>query len=559
MPQRISHRSGRRLAVLTLAALLLVLALPAPAEAHATLVRSDPPQGAVLASAPERISFTFSEDVSLLPDGVRIFDAAGEELGADPTARGPELTVELTDEVGDGTLVVVWRVVSEDGHPISGSLAFSIGAPSAEVVPPPVAGDAGSGPPWTLSVVAWAGYVALLLTTGLVAFVVLFLPAHHLADRARDRLVRSARVGAGTAVAAWLVGIPLTAIYQIGSGLGALGRGSTWGTLDPLEYVVTGAVVGGVVLAVVLLGSGLLDRSRRMVALAACAVAVCAPALTGHTRAATPEVLAVGADMLHLLAGALWLGGLVALVLVLPDLGGRRTLAAEVLARFSVVAAGVLVALVVTGAFLAWRVAGSWDVLFGTGYGRLLMVKMGAALVAVLIAAWNRFALVPRLQDAAKRRERRDSAQLLVRTTAAEAAVLVAVLLVTGFLVDRSPEQSAAAATTASTEPASGSALLGGLTVRGSLAPPRTGPGTVTVEITDATGEPTEGLEAPRLRLSSGDVDLGTLPATSLGPGVYSAPVVVPSAGTWQLQVSLRISEFENPVAVIELEVSSIE
>ena len=556
MPKLIPAWSLRRrgaLAVLAGLAVLLVLAGASPAAAHATLVRSDPAQGAVLESAPEQVRFTFSEHVSLLPDGVRVFDAAGEELDADATARGEQLDVELGDDLADGTVVVVWRVVSEDGHPISGSLAFSIGAPSAQVVAPPVAADDTSGPPWVLSVAAWAGYAALLLTTGLVAFVVLFLPDHHLADRARARLVRAARAGAVTAALAWLVGIPLTAVYQLGAGPGALGRGSTWGALDPLEYVVTGAVVGGVTLAVVLLGRGLIDRGRRLVALGACAVAVCAPALTGHTRAATPEVLAVGADMLHLVAGGIWLGGLVALVLVLPDLGGRRTLAAEVLARFSVVAAGVLVALVVTGTFLAWRVAGSWEVLVETGYGRLLLVKIAAALVAVLIAGWNRFALVPRLQDAAKRRERREGAHLLVRTTAAEAAVLVAVLLVTGFLVDRSPEQAPAAARTASTQPQVGTALLGGLTARVTLAPPRTGPSTVTVEIVDATGEPTEGLEAPRLRLSSGDVDLGALPATSVGPGTYSAPVVLPSAGTWQLQVSLRVSEFENPVAVVEL------
>lgn len=533
---------------------MLLLSAPAPARAHATLVSTDPAQGAVLEAAPDAVRLTFSENVSLVPDGVRVFDAAGAEVSSDATASGRDLAVELADEPGEGTLVVVWRVVSEDGHPISGSLAFSIGAPSAEVVAPPVADQASTGPPWGLSLVAWLGYAALLLTTGLVAFVVLFLPDHHLADRARDRLVRAARTGAVVAGLAWAVGVPLTAVYQVGDGIGALGDGATWASLDPLEYVVTAAVVAGVVLAVVLLGRGLVDRPRRIVALVACAAATCAPALTGHTRAATPEVLAVGADMLHLVAGATWLGGLVALVLVLPDLGGRRTLAAEVLARFSVVAAGVLVALVLTGALLAWRIAGSWDVLLGTGYGRLLLVKIGAAVVAVLIAGWNRFALVPRLQDASKRRERRAGAGLLVRTTAAEACVLVAVLLVTGFLVDRSPERTPDAPVTA-TEPVVDTAQAGAIEVRGTLAPPTTGPVTITVELLDADGRPTEGYAAPELRLSNGDLDLGDLPATSRGPGVYSAPVVLPSAGDWQLQVSLPLSEFESPVTVLDLPV----
>lgn len=544
----------RRLPLVVLAALLVLLAVPAPARAHATLIGTDPAQGAVLEAAPDAIRFTFTENVSLVPHGVRVFDAAGEEVGSDATAGGSELSVTLDEEPGDGTLVVVWRVVSEDGHPISGSLAFSIGAPSDQLVAPPVADQDSTGPPTALSIVGWLGYVALLLTTGLVAFVVLFLPDHHLADRARARLVRASRTGAVTAGLTWAISIPATAVYQVGEGLGALGEGATWSSLDPTEYVVSAAVVAGVALAVVLLGRGLVDRTRRVVALVACVVAACAPALTGHPRAATPEALAVAADMLHLVAGSTWLGGLVALVLVLPDLAGRRTLAAEVLARFSVVAAGVLVALVMTGALLAWRIAGSWGVLFETGYGRLLLVKIGAALVAVLIAAWNRFALVPRLQDAGKRRERRDSAGLLVRTTAAEAGVLVAVLLVTGFLVDRSPERTPDVPVTA-TEPVVDTASASGVEVRATLAPPSTGPVTITVELRDEAGEPTEVFAAPALRLSNGDLDLGTLPATSVAPGVYSAPVVLPSEGAWQLQVSLPVSELENPVLLLDLPV----
>lgn len=545
---------SHRLPLVLVAALLLLLGAPAPAGAHATLVSTDPAQGAVLPAAPDAVRFTFSENVSLVPHGVRVFDASGAEVGSDASASGRELSVGLADDPGDGTLVVVWRVVSEDGHPISGSLAFSVGAPSAEVVAPPVADQASTGPPWGLGLVAWLGYAALLLTAGLVAFVILFLPDHHLADRARSRLVRAARTGAVVAGLAWALNVPLTAVYQVGDGLGALGEGATWSSLDPTEYAVTLAVVAGVVLAVVLLGRGLVGRSRRAVALTACAVATCAPALTGHTRAATPEALAVAADMLHLLAGATWLGGLVALVLVLPDLGGRRTLAAEVLARFSVVAAGVLAALVLTGALLAWRIAGSWEVLLETGYGRLLLVKIGVAVVAVLIAAWNRFALVPRLQDASKRRERRAGAGLLVRTTAAEAGALVAVLLVTGFLVDRSPERAPELPVVA-TEPVVDSSQAGEIEVRGTLAPPRTGPVAITVELLDADGRPTEGYAAPQLRLSNGELDLGDLPATSVGPGVYSAPVVLPSAGAWELQVALPLSEFESPVVVLDLPV----
>ena len=59
--------------------------------------------------------------------------------------------------------------------------------------------------------------------------------------------------------------------------------------------------------------------------------------------------------------------------------------------------------LVVAGSFLAWRIAGSWGALLDTGYGALLLVKVLLVAVAVAIAAWNRFSVLPRLRDAARR------------------------------------------------------------------------------------------------------------------------------------------------------------
>src|SRR4029077_15814094 len=116
--------------------------------------------------------------------------------------------------------------------------------------------------------------------------------------------------------------------------------------------------------------------ARRTAALVASTVAVVAPALTGHTRSATAEALVVGADMLHLLAGSIWLGGLVGLALTVRHLADRGEVAAEGVARFSGIAAGVLVALVAAGSVLVWRIVGSWDVLISTSYGRLLLTKV---------------------------------------------------------------------------------------------------------------------------------------------------------------------------------------
>jgi copper transport protein len=290
--------------------------------------------------------------------------------------------------------------------------------------------------------------------------------------------------------------------------------------------------------------------------LTGCALAVTAPAFTGHTRAATPEALVIGVDVLHLAAGSLWLGGLVAVALVLGDLA-RGDSGAVVLGRFSTWAAVLLAVLVLAGSFLAWRVAGSWDALVGSGYGALLLVKVLAALVAAAIAAWNRFFLLPRLRTAPRRRDQGSPATtLLVRTALAEAGVLVVVLVVTGFLVDRSPETDTAATSVEESASSAGEpVVLGQISARIALDPPAVGPATLTITMTDALGEPAEGYEAPRLSLKSDDVDLGEVPLASLGPGVYAGEVVLPTGGEWEAQVSLRTTEFDNPVRSVTFRV----
>lgn len=548
----------------------LVLGPADSAAAHATLVRTDPAHGAVLETAPERITFGFNESVIGVPTGIKVFDATGEEVASSASVRGSELFVDLDEEVGDGTLVVVWRLVSEDGHPIGGSLSFSVGAPSDVVDVPSADADAGTDAPFALGLIRGLGYVGLLVAAGVAAFTVLFLPRDGGADRSRARLRPVARVAAAVAALGWGLAVPLVALYQLGVPAAAITEGSTWSALAPAEYVVPAIVVAGLGLAAgALPASAAPGRTRAALVLAGSVLAVTAPAFTGHTRAATPEALVIGVDVLHLAAGTLWLGGLVAIGLVLGDLA-RGDSGAVVLGRFSTWAAGLLAVLVVAGTFLAWRIAGSWDALLDSGYGALLLVKVLAALVAVAIAAWNRFALLPRVRTAprlgtkartgakarTKQRERGFPATSLVRTALAEAGVLVVVLLVTGFLVDRSPESDTVAASVEESAATAGEdVVLGQISARISLDPPAVGPATLTITMTDALGEPAEGYEAPRLSLKSGEVDLGEVQVASLGPGVYAGEVVLPTGGEWEVQVSLRTTEFDNPVRTVTFRV----
>lgn len=114
-----------------LVALLLLAAphLATGALAHASLIGSDPRDGAVVMAAPGRVTLTFNEPVSALLLRVIVPDGQSRDL-AGVAVDGNVLQVSLPPGLGRGTHLLSWRVVSADGHPVGGSLVFSIGEPS---------------------------------------------------------------------------------------------------------------------------------------------------------------------------------------------------------------------------------------------------------------------------------------------------------------------------------------------------------------------------------------------------------------------------------------------
>lgn len=545
----------RRVPALVAALLLAAVAVvgwAAPASAHATLVSSDPAEGAVLATSPDQVTFTFDEPVQLVPDGLLAFDATGEPVDLEASASGEVVEGDLPEGLADGSYVITWRVVSADGHPIVGSLTFHVGAPSAKVEAPKVGPSDPGAVPTVQAIVHGLDYVALLLAGGLAIFLAWTARGVRIDDAVRRRLVRVLRGAALVAVLAAALAVPLAGAYQLGSGLGGVLD------LDALDPALVQDDLRVLVLQVVGLGVAVWSAGRARSSLAVDLVtllAVWSPALVGHTRAYEPSALLVVTDALHLTAGAVWLGGLVGLAVVLPALAGRPKDAASLLTRFSTVAAGLLAVVALSGTLLGWRIVGSWSRLFEETYGRLLLVKVALVLVVVALAAYNRFRLVPRVTDGVGHDARRQGTGLVRRVVVAEAAVLVAVLGVTGFLTQKppggaTPAQPAAADTGVVSGVASDDVkVLAALDAETGLQRQ------LLVQVQNLAGEPLDLYDAPQVVLRSDTVDLGVVPVVPAGAGTYVADVVFPTRETWQLQVSVRVDEFTTPVVVIDLPV----
>lgn len=389
-----------RLLVLAAALLGVLLAGAAPASAHAALTGSDPGDGAVVATAPKEVGLTFSEQVAMSADSIRVLDPSGRRADTGEiidlcSGAVVKYGVALRAGLPDGTYTVAWQTVSADSHPIAGAFTFSIGAPSATSVALPEQ-TAGGGVVGALYGIArYLSYAGFAVLVGGGAFVLLCWPRGAGVRPVQRTVVR----GWLTLTGATLVMLLLRGPY---TGSGKLADVFDLAGLQAVLQTKTGAaltsrllLLGAAALFVAVLFGAYARRTdpkeRKDLAfglgLGGTVVAAGIAgtwALAEHASTGIQPGVAMPVDILHLLAVAAWLGGLTTLLVALYRAPSVERAAVE---RFSRVAFVSVAALVATGLYQSWRQVGSWSALTGTRYGQLLLVKIG--LMAVLVGiAW---------------------------------------------------------------------------------------------------------------------------------------------------------------------------
>jgi copper transport protein len=496
---------------LVLLALLIGALIPASAGAHATIVRTSPSDQTVLETQPREVSLEFSEGVDLGDHAIRLLDGSGEEIETPAAKHGPggpaTAVLELPPGLAKGTYVVAWRVVSSDSHPVSGAFSFSIGAPSQVVFE---SGGSSSATVRTIDAfgrgIAFLG-LALALGGALVVFALWPGPAASVRGR---RLVLG---GVGVLLAGSVIVLLMQGPYASG--------GSVTGAFSSLSFSLGTrfghAIVARIVLAVAF--GVLLFRGLRIPA-ALCGVALLFTwTLVDHSRTGVQTWLGVPAATVHLLAMALWFGGLV----VVLACGEEAPIA-----RFSRVALVCFVALGVTGVYLAYRQSGEVAAVPETVFGRLLLVKTGVVAAIIALAYFSRRAV-----------QRRSTPR---RTVAGETFFGIAVLALTAVLVNTAPARVDYVDPIAKTV-----AGPGGGTVEIRVAPAKQGENVADVYLVSRGGKL---IEVPELtaRLRPKDGGSGPLDVAfrSAERGHFVAsPMVVPYPGDWILRLQIRTSEID--------------
>lgn len=587
-PTRGGRRRIRRLAATVLLSLVTSalggLATAAPASAHADLVYASPADQQTFQESPKRLRLQFTEAVTPATGGMRLYDAAGKTIPtADPVHPPNDRTtvdIPLPEPLPDGRYAFAWRVVSSDSHPVAGALTFTVGVPGA-AAETTVADDAGTPAAVPYGVARWLGFAALALLLGVAFFLAHAWPSGAGQPAAR-RLLWG---GWGASIAAAVATALLYGPYLAGM--------SPWRALDGELVADTLGTRLGQALAIrvallvalaPLIGYGLrrlpTASPRARIALAA-GVLVTGAALAGtwtaagHSTTGSLTTAALAADVIHLTAMAVWLGGLTVLGLAL--LPSRDTAKMRVaVPAYSRVAAISVAALVATGTFQAWRQVRTIPALLETSYGRLLMLKLAVVVAILALAATARAWVRRQYATQALRHTGPDPHQLyhFRRRVTQEAMLAVGVLAVTAALVAVEPAATAHGRTRTDPVPAAAAAVEqaaaipgtvpfdagGGPSGKGLLAfglqPRRVGPTAVHLTVFNPDGRAMTPAEVTAtLRLPA--KELGPLPVTlqAAGPGHYIASTTVPLPGRWEAAITIRTTELDQTTIQIPVDV----
>ncbi len=537
-------RIARQL-VAALAILVGVLALgTTAASAHATLESSSPADGQSVLTSPSEIRITFSEAVTTISGGLSVLDADGKtvDVGNSEVVGGRTLVAPISETLSDGTYVATYRVLSADGHPVSGSLLFAVGAGALDrSAQPSSSGDR----LWEIigGISRFIMYLAALVAAG-VAFFLAFIHDH---AEDRWRIVPFVRIGSILALLSAIGIVMSQAALLTGKGAGAVTDSTVLRDVlnQNLGWSLALLMIG---LAAVHLSTDIPKKvvSQSLALYGGLAVTV-SFAVWGHATELSPTAISLAADAIHATAAALWLGGLVGLVMVLSVRTPETVRAtAGIIGRFSRMAFWSVIALTLAG--LTLTITGSdasLNSILTTTWGQLVLAKIGLTLIIVLIAAWNRRTLVPSLTSPTENTgELAVRWATLLRTIRAEAVLLVAVVALTAIVVNVPPARTAVVA---KADRVDITQRVDTGNVQLSVDPAIVGPNTVAVRYTDGTGQPINVANSMSIEFSQPSAGLEPItrqvPASE--PGVFviqGNELSIP--GTWTITIAVRTGDF---------------
>ena len=434
-------------ASVAIAVVLAALAAAPSAFGHATLQQSTPGNNSIVRQSPSEVTLQFSEAVETAFGSIRVYDCGGKRVDSGKIVRpsNSSVSVMLDRRLPAGTYTVTWRVISADAHPVAGAFTFHVKSASAGGECAQVFGQGTSGSIDALFKFMRAlDFALILLVVGGAAALALVLRSA--AFELRARLYR---ILAGLALGLVVAGSLCIVLQGAVAGGFGLQEAFRWDTVDSVLQTRFGkAFLWQLGLAVVIAPTAFLasrSRSSTVGWLVLVPALLLLPTIAAAGHARTSGAIALVADVVHVAAASLWVGGLAFTVLALLLAGADRwPLAARAVPVFSILAVASVVTLIAAGTLRGYQEVRAFHGLWDTTYGVLLLVKIGVVLPILALGAYNNRFAVPRLkrQIASAVEQRR-----FLRVAGAELAIMAVIVGITAVLVTEPPAKASVKAT----------------------------------------------------------------------------------------------------------------
>lgn len=546
------------------------------ASAHANLTRSEPPADSSLAAAPTQVQLWFSEQPEPKLSVIRVVNVQGQSVEIGPARSASDdalaLIAQIRPGLPEGAYTVSWQTTSAvDGHVTNGSFGFGVGVAASTTNLVGEARTRQSELSWSSAAVRWLNYLAFLLLLGVLVFESLVLERELSAMRASIRWTENllrrfrhlAEALAGLGVLATLSAV-IEQVYRSAGGFSADTLEATADTqlgrillaraalamvivallVVPLEAFVPPRTVGAASAAAMRVHR-ITELNQHVVVPPLVLGELLLMAMTSHALASTgAPVLILVADWAHLSVAGIWIGGLVALALVVMpgmrpsqragDGAACNETVVPLLKRFSQVALLATVGLAASGLCLAWAHVGSPANLFATDYGHALVFKNVLFAAALSLAALNRFVLLP----ASTRSKRQRSVSGWWRGSVPAEAFLGLAMLATAAVGTNlpPPAESSSPGPIAATD-------VAGVRLALHIEPLKPGPNTFEMTL-QRRGTPILDAEKVELQMSpatGGQIGPAVVDLVEVGQGAYAAKSDALSlSGPWQVKVLVR-------------------
>ncbi|MBC6974805.1 copper resistance protein CopC [Bacillus sp. Xin] len=524
----------RKLGAWMVMACVLMISLPTAVSAHAYIVKSNPSENETLEKVPSAVRIEFDEILqSSNFNTVFVRNASGKRVDlkdAHVDKKNPKLLkVGVKQDIPNGTYSIQWKAISADGHLIQGVIPFRIGA-EAKGESSIQAEEFGYFPQLDMLLERGILYTSFSLYIGVLFFNLIMYKGNSSKVQSRSqKLIWASLFGIFISL---LFSLPLQA--KVNADVSWVDAFQPALLKETLQLSVFGPVwMIQMTLVILLIAFTYFALKRgKLSSFKAWAIPILLfvglliiKAMNSHAYGLKYKVIAVIMDFLHLLAASLWIGGLSAIVLLLPKEEGNEKWAKywNTTKSFSPWAIGAVIVIFVTGLFNSTFFIPTIHSLFDTNYGLALLTKF------LLFISMGILGLIHYVRGRMRKEKK------LGATVKVEFGIGITIFIIVAFLTNiQTPPMPP-------TGPFTGSEKIdNGYELTLQVSPNKVGMNTFRIDLKDTNGQPVTDMEQIVLTTKSLEMDMGkgTFRVSPVSPGLYQAEgMYINMTGEWNIHV----------------------